>query len=223
MFKIMLLGAPGVGKGTHAKVLSDEFNVLHISSGDIFREAVKSGSEIGKTLKKYMDRGELVPDEIVNEIIIERLKEPDCRTGFILDGYPRTLNQAKIFDIALEEMGIKLDYVINLIASENVIKLRLTGRRICRNCGSNFHIVNIPPREEGICDYCGGELYQRDDDRAGTISRRLKVYEQQTLDLIEYYKKTGILKTIDAGVDREETYLNIVSLLKRIGKRVVSS
>ncbi|MFC1643574.1 adenylate kinase [Chlamydiota bacterium] len=215
MLRIILLGAPGVGKGTHAVELSKEFGLVHVSSGDIFRDAIKSGRSIGETLKGYMDKGELVPDRIVNEIIIDRLNRSDCEKGFILDGYPRTINQAKIFDNALQEMEQKIDMVLNLVADEKVIKFRLTGRRICRNCGGNFHIVNIPPKNDGICDYCSGELYQREDDKGGTISNRLTVYKEQTAELISYYREKGILKTINAEVDRLETYRDIVRLLRK--------
>jgi adenylate kinase len=221
--RVMLLGAPGVGKGTHAVELSKDFGIVHISSGDIFRDVVKSGSGLGNTLKQYMDRGELVPDKIVNKIIIERLKKPDASKGFILDGYPRTVKQAEIFKKTLGEMGIRLDYIINLVTTEEVIKSRLTGRRICKACGANYHIKNIPPKKEGICDSCGSSLYQREDDKEETISHRLAVYEKQTKDLIEYYESKKALTTVDAGLERYVTYKELQNLLRKKEAKVNAS
>lgn len=180
--KIVMLGGPGVGKGTISKMLSDKYNIPHISTGDILREEVKKDTELGRRTKAILDRGELVPDEVVTELLRERLKKPDCENGFILDGYPRTMPQAK----ALENIT-KIDFIFNLQASEATIIQRLSGRRICKRCGAIFHITNIPPKKEGICDKCGGELFHRADDQPAAIKERLRVYEKQTRPLLDFY------------------------------------
>jgi adenylate kinase len=205
--RIVLLGPPGAGKGTQAKVLSDKLNILHISTGDIFRDVKKSGSELGKELSDYMNRGVLVPDDIVNRIVVERLKKDDIKnSGFILDGYPRTKNQAEALDEELGRIGMNLDMVIYMKTSNEIILKRLTGRRICSQCGSIFHVQNIPPKKEGICDYCNGMLYQRDDDKEDTVLKRLDVYNQQTQELIDYYQKRSILKTVSGDLDVRQLY-----------------
>ena len=205
--RIVLLGPPGAGKGTQAKVLSDKLNILHISTGDIFRDVKKSGSELGEKLSDYMNRGVLVPDDIVNRIVVERLQKDDIKeSGFILDGYPRTKNQAEALDKALILAGISLDMVIYMKTSQEIILKRLTGRRICEKCGSIFHTQNIPPKTEGICDYCNGGLYQRDDDKEDTVLKRLDVYNQQTQELIDYYQKRSILKTVSGDLDVRQLY-----------------
>jgi adenylate kinase len=205
--RIVLLGPPGAGKGTQAKVLSDKLNVVHISTGDIFREVKKSGSELGKQLFDYMNRGVLVPDEIVNRIVIERLKKDDVKdTGFILDGYPRTRNQAEELDRALDIAVMNLDMVIYMKTSREIILKRLTGRRVCAQCGSIFHIQNIPPKNADVCDYCNSRLYQRDDDKEDTVLKRLDVYEHQTQALIDYYKDRAILKTVSGDLDVRQLY-----------------
>ncbi|MDD5504491.1 MAG: adenylate kinase [Candidatus Omnitrophica bacterium] len=205
--RIVLLGPPGAGKGTQAKVLSGKLNLVHISTGDIFRQAKKSSSELGKQLSDYMNRGVLVPDDIVNQVMIERLKQEDVKkSGFILDGYPRTENQARVLDAALDRIGMNLDMVIYMKTTKDIILTRLTGRRVCRKCGSIFHVTNIPPKTDGKCDYCAGELYQRDDDKEETVLKRLEVYEQQTQELIGYYSKRAILKTVSGDLDVRQLY-----------------
>ena len=205
--RIVLLGPPGAGKGTQAKVLSDKLDVVHISTGDIFREVKKSGSELGERLSDCMNRGVLVPDDIVNQIVVERLKKEDIKTsGFILDGYPRTRNQAEALDKALDLVGMNLDMVIYMKTSKEIILKRLTGRRVCRQCGSIFHVQNIPPKKEDVCDHCNGELYQRDDDKEDTVLKRLDVYQQQTQELIDYYGKRSTLKTVSGDLDVRQLY-----------------
>ena len=186
--RIILLGSPGVGKGTQAKALASQLNLLHICSGDLLRQAVSEGSELGKQAKGFMDRGELVPDNLVFQLIVQRMSQSDAKNGFILDGYPRNLNQAIELDQTLHRMGQDVDAVISLEADHEVIIKRLTGRRLCSVCQANFHVENMPPKKEGICDYCGGKLYRRTDDQAETIENRLKVYQQSSLPLIDYYK-----------------------------------
>lgn len=201
--KIVLLGPPGAGKGTQSVVLSKKYGIPHISTGDILRESVKSGQPLGLKAKTCMDKGELVPDEVVTGIVAERLKQPDAKTGFILDGYPRTLKQAIDLDAALTKIGSSIDMVVYFETSERVAIERLTGRRVCKTCGFNYHVKNIPPKKEGICDRCGGDLFQRPDDKEETVRNRLKVYEAQTKPLIDHYTKQGILKKVsgDSGVD----------------------
>lgn len=201
--KLILLGPPGAGKGTQSVVLAKEYKLPHISTGDILRESVKSGQPLGLKAKEYMDKGGLVPDEVVTGIVAERLKKPDTKKGFILDGFPRTIKQAEDLDSALKKMGSKIDAVIYFETSTKVAIERLTGRRVCKSCGFNYHVKNIPPKKEGICDKCGGQLYHRADDNEETVRNRLKVYEEQTKPLIDYYNKQEILKKVsgDMGVD----------------------
>ncbi|MFC1576181.1 adenylate kinase [Candidatus Omnitrophota bacterium] len=200
---LVLLGPPGAGKGTQAQVLSREFGVLHVSTGDMLREAVKKGTGVGKEAKDYMDRGELVPDSIVISIVIARLFERDAENGFLLDGFPRTVEQADKLDNALDKAGKKLDMVLYFKTSPKTSIERLTGRRVCSVCGANFHIRNMPPKKEGICDYCNGKLIQRKDDTEATIKNRLVVYENETATLIDYYRRKGVLHEVsgDLGVD----------------------
>ena len=201
--RIVLLGPPGAGKGTQSVVLSKEYKLPHISTGDILRESVKAVQPLGLKAKEYMDKGELVPDEVVTGIVAQRLKAPDTRNGYILDGFPRTLKQAEDLDRELKKMNSGIDIVLYFATSTAVAIERLTGRRVCRSCGFNYHVKNIPPKKEGICDKCRGELFQRPDDKEDTVRNRLKVYEDQTKPLIDYYSKKGILKTVsgDMGVD----------------------
>jgi len=201
--KLILLGPPGAGKGTQSVVLSREYKIPHISTGDILRQAVKSGLALGLEAKTYMDKGELVPDEIVTGIVIERLKNPDTKNGYILDGFPRTVKQAQDLDAALKKMSLTIDMAIYFATSAKVAIERLSGRRVCKKCGFNYHVKNIPPKKEGLCDKCGSPLFQRPDDKPETVMNRLKVYEEQTAPLIEYYTKKGILKKVsgDLGVD----------------------
>lgn len=198
------MGPPGAGKGTQSVVLSREYKVPHISTGDILREAVKGGVELGLKAKSYMDKGELVPDEIVTGIVAERLlKGADTKKGFILDGFPRTLRQAEDLDKRLAAISSGIDMVVYFETSERIAIERLSGRRVCKNCGFNYHVKNIPPKKEGICDKCNGALFQRPDDNEETVVNRLEIYEEQTKPLIEYYTKKGILKKVsgDLGVD----------------------
>ncbi len=204
--RLILLGPPGAGKGTQAARLVKHFEIPQISTGDILRKAVKDGTELGTLAKQYMDKGELVPDEVVIGIIRDRLMEPDCQKGYILDGFPRTIAQAEALDGMLEEMGIRIDHVVNIsVADEEIIK-RLTGRRTCSECGAGYHILFDPPKQEGICDKCGGKLIQRDDDKEETIRARLDVYRHQTEPLIRYYEDKGLVRTIPGEGDMEEIF-----------------
>lgn len=208
--RLILLGPPGAGKGTQSVVLSREFKIPHISTGDILREAVKEALPLGLKAKSYMDKGELVPDEVVTGIVVERLKRPDTKSGFILDGFPRTLKQAGDLDAALSGSASKgVDMVIYFDTSEPVAIERLTGRRVCSGCGFNYHVKNIPPKKEGQCDKCGGRLFQRPDDSEETVKKRLAVYEAQTKPLIEYYAKKGILKKVSGDLDVEELFKHL--------------
>lgn len=196
---IIMLGPPGIGKGTYAMILSKKYGIPHISAGDLFRESVKNNTELGEKVREYLNSGKLVPDKITIQLIRERLKKEDCKNGFILEGFPRTIGQAK----ALKEFK-KIDIVLNLIASDEVITDRLSGRRTCKRCGAMFHIKNVPPKVEGVCDVCGGELYQREDETPEVIKKRLQEYEQKTKPLVGYYKEEGLLINIDANPPFEE-------------------
>jgi adenylate kinase len=195
--KMILLGPPGCGKGTQAKTLIDTYRIPQISTGDILREAVKSGAPLGLEAKTYMDQGSLVPDHLVIKIIEERLQQADCKHGYILDGFPRTIAQAETLDTTLSKLGLGLEYVLSIEVDEEELIKRLAGRRVCRQCGENYHINFNPPKKEGVCDTCREELYQRDDDKKETIRNRLKVYQAQTAPLIKFYKKKGVLRSID--------------------------
>lgn len=201
--KLILLGPPGAGKGTQASVLSKQYNIPHISTGDMLRESIKRGEPLGRSAKTFMEKGELVPDEVVTGIVIERLKRPDTKKGFILDGFPRTLKQGTDLDGALKDALTHIDMVVYFETSEKTAIERLSGRRVCKNCGFNYHVKNIPPKKEGTCDKCGSPLFQRPDDNEETVKNRLKVYGFETKPLIEYYTKKKILKRVsgDLGVD----------------------
>jgi adenylate kinase len=211
---LVFLGPPGAGKGTQAKRLSEEFKWPHISTGDILREAVSKGTELGKRAKEYMEKGELVPDEVVIGIIKDRLKLEDAQGGFILDGFPRTVNQARSLDEVLKEEGNSLDSVLYFEVSEEEVVRRLTGRRTCSKCGAIFHLIYNPPKNSDICDLCQGELTQRDDDREETVKNRLKVYLSQTVPLIDYYREKGVLREIDAGKSEDQVYEEIKRVLE---------
>lgn len=202
--RILIMGPPGAGKGTQATRIACYGEIPHISTGDMFRAAIKAGTDLGRKLKGYLDAGQLVPDEVTIGVIRERLQEADCRKGFLLDGFPRTIPQAEALDRLLAELGVKLDTVINIAVRSEELIARLSGRRICRQCGAPYHVVNQPPAREGICDRCGGELYQRSDDTAETVKERLEVYSRQTAPLLDYYRKQGLLREIDGeqGIDR---------------------
>lgn len=211
--KIIMLGAPGAGKGTQAKQIADKYSIPHISTGDIFRANIKEGTELGKKAKTYMDQGLLVPDELVVELVADRIQQADCKNGFVLDGFPRTIPQAEALDAALEKMNQKMDYAVDVnVPDENIIK-RMSGRRACLNCGATYHIVSIPTKEEGICDRCGNPVVLRDDDKPETVKKRLEVYHEQTQPLIDYYKKQNILKTVDGVQPMEEVFASIVEIL----------
>lgn len=210
---LVFLGPPGAGKGTQAKRLSEEFKWPHISTGDILREAVSKRTPLGEKAMEYMEKGELVPDEVVIGIIKERLKGKDTQKGFILDGFPRTVNQAQSLDAVLEEERKTLDLVIYFDVSEEEVIRRLTGRRSCLNCGAIFHLIYNPPKNGGFCDYCGEKLTQRADDQEETVKNRLKVYLSQTAPLVEYYREKGILKEIKAEKGREEVYEEVKGVL----------
>lgn len=199
--KLLIMGPPGAGKGTQAEVLVKELNITHISTGDMFRAAIKEGTEMGKKAKEYMDAGQLVPDEVVVGMVKDRLSQPDCKEGFLLDGFPRTTAQAEALDETLKSVDIQLDGVINIEVPREKLMARLTGRRVCKSCGASYHVIFNPPKEEGKCNSCGGDLYQRDDDNAATVDNRLDVYEAQTQPLIDYYKAKGILKHINGDQD----------------------
>jgi adenylate kinase len=213
---LILLGAPGAGKGTQAKLIVEKYGIPQISTGDMLREAVAKGTELGKKAKEYMDRGELVPDEVVIGIVKERLKQPDCDKGFILDGFPRTLKQAEELDKMLEELGKKIDAVINVHVPEEEVVKRIVNRRTCKNCGAVYHLIYNPPKEEGKCDKCGGELYQRDDDKEETVRARYKVYKEQTEPLIDYYSKKGLLYNVDGTKSIEEVFEEIKKILDKL-------
>lgn len=213
---LILLGAPGAGKGTQAKKIVEKYGIPHIATGDILREAVAKGTELGKKAKEYMDRGELVPDEIVIGIVKERLQQPDCEKGFLLDGFPRTLKQAEALDDMLNELGKKIDSVIYIDVPEEEVVKRIVNRRTCRNCGAVYHLIYAPPKEPNKCDKCGGELYQRDDDKEETVRQRFKVYMENTAPLIEYYEKKGILHKVDGTKNIDEVFQQIDEVLQKI-------
>lgn len=213
--RIVLLGGPGVGKGTQAQKLSAEYKIAHISTGDILRQAIKDGTEMGLMAKTYMDRGSLVPDDVVIGIIKDRLAQSDAKSGFILDGFPRTVPQAQALDELTLNMDMPLDAVINIKADAEVIVQRLSGRRTCKDCQTIYHVLYSPPKKEGICDRCGGQLYQRDDDKEETIRKRLDVYEKQTSPLLEYYHTSGKLMEVPGDVPIDEVYENIIKTLQK--------
>ncbi len=211
--KIILMGPPGAGKGTQAEKLVEVYQIPHISTGDMFRKAQKDGTELGLKAKSYMEQGQLVPDEVTVGIVKERLAENDCKDGFLLDGFPRTVQQADALDGILKELGMTLDRVVNIEVDKAFLVDRLTGRRVCRACGATFHVTNKAPKVEGVCDKCGGELYQRNDDKIETVSNRLDVYAAQTAPLIEYYQSKGIMSSIDGSQSMEEVLADIRSAL----------
>lgn len=211
--KIIMLGAPGAGKGTQAKMIADKYQIPHISTGDIFRANIKNGTELGKEAKKYMDQGLLVPDELTVKILLDRVAQPDCANGYVLDGFPRTIPQAEVLDKALTELNDKIDYAINVdVPDENIVK-RMSGRRACVACGATYHIEHIPPKKEGVCDKCGEPLILRDDDKPETVLNRLKVYHDQTQPLIDFYTGKGVLKSVDGTVDMQDAFASIVAIL----------
>ena len=211
--KIIMLGAPGAGKGTQAKKIAAKYQIPHISTGDIFRANIKNGTELGKQAKTYMDQGLLVPDELVVNLVVDRVNQEDCKNGYILDGFPRTIPQAESLDAALAKMGEKVDFAINVeVPDENIVN-RMSGRRACVDCGATYHIVYAPTKEENICDNCHGELILREDDKPETVQKRLNVYHEQTQPLIDYYTEKNILVEVDGTVDIDEVFAAIVNVL----------
>lgn len=213
--KLLIMGPPGAGKGTQAEVLVKELDITHISTGDMFRNAIKEGTEMGKKAKEYMDKGELVPDEVVIGLVRDRLSQPDCRKGFLLDGFPRTVEQARALDATLKSLGINLDGVINIVVPLDKLMARLTGRRVCRNCGASFHVLFNPPKVEGVCDACGGELYQRSDDNEESVGTRLRAYEDKTQPLIDYYREKGVLLNVNGDQEIKKVLEDILKALKK--------
>lgn len=211
--KIIMLGAPGAGKGTQAKQIADKYSIPHISTGDIFRANIKNGTELGKKAKQYMDQGALVPDELTCDLVMDRIQQDDCKNGFVLDGFPRTIPQAEALDAAFGKINEKMDYAIDVdVPDENIVN-RMSGRRACLNCGATYHLISIPPKVEGICDHCGSEIVLREDDKPETVQKRLKVYHEQTQPLIDYYKNQGILKSVDGTQPMDEVFKAIVTIL----------
>lgn len=211
--KIIMLGAPGAGKGTQAKMIAKEYGIPHISTGDIFRANIKEGTDLGKEAKTYMDAGQLVPDELTVKILLDRVAKDDCKDGYVLDGFPRTIPQAEVLDEALTKLGDKIDFAIDVdVPDENIVR-RMGGRRACVTCGATYHIEHVPPKKEGICDTCGSELILRDDDKPETVSNRLKVYHDQTQPLIDFYTKKGVLKSVDGTIDMMDVFASIKAIL----------
>ena len=211
--KIVMLGAPGAGKGTQAKMIAEKYGIPHVSTGDIFRANIKNGTELGKEAKQYMDQGKLVPDELTVKILLDRVAQDDCKNGYVLDGFPRTIPQANVLDEALTKLGDKIDYAINVdVPDENIIN-RMGGRRACVACGATYHVGYNAPKTEGICDVCGKELIIRDDDQPETVKNRLNVYHEQTQPLIDFYEAKGVLKSVDGTVDMKDVFAAIVEIL----------
>ena len=211
--KIIMLGAPGAGKGTQADMIAKKYNVPHISTGDIFRANIKNGTELGKKAKEYMDKGLLVPDSLVVDLVIDRIHEDDAKNGYVLDGFPRTIPQAEALDNALTEAGETIDYAINVdVPDENIVN-RMSGRRACLKCGATYHIVYNAPKTEGVCDACGSELVQREDDKPETVLNRLSVYHKETQPLIDYYTKKGSIRNINGTKDLNDVFADIVEIL----------
>ena len=211
--KIVMLGAPGAGKGTQATLIAAKYQIPHISTGDIFRANIKNGTELGKKAKSYMDQGLLVPDELTVDLVIDRLAQDDCKNGYILDGFPRTIPQAEALDEALEKLGEKMDYAIDVdVPDENIVS-RMSGRRACTGCGATYHIVYNPSKKGEYCEVCGEKLILRDDDKPETVQKRLNVYHDQTQPLIDYYTKQSILRTVDGTQDMNDVFAEIAKIL----------
>ena len=212
--KIVMLGAPGAGKGTQAKMIAAKYEIPHISTGDIFRANIKNGTELGKKAKEYMDQGLLVPDELTVDLVIDRLSQEDCQKGYILDGFPRTIPQAKALNEALAKRGEKMDYAIDVNVPDENIVTRMSGRRACVGCGATYHVVHNPSARGDACEVCGEKLILRDDDKPETVQKRLTVYHDQTQPLIEYYGGQNILKVVDGTVELDDVFAAVVSILE---------
>ncbi|OPY57018.1 MAG: Adenylate kinase [Pelotomaculum sp. PtaU1.Bin035] len=212
--RLLIMGPPGAGKGTQAEVLIKELQITHVSTGDMFRAAIKEGTDMGKKAKEYMDKGELVPDSVVVGMVKDRISQPDCVKGFLLDGFPRTVAQAEALDETFKEMGIKSDGVINIDVPRERLMDRLTGRRICRSCGASYHVIFNKPVVEGKCNSCGGELYQRSDDNEVAVGNRLDIYEAQTQPLIDYYAKQNLLKNINGDQDINDVLADVLASVR---------
>lgn len=212
--KIIMLGAPGAGKGTQAKKIANKYGIPHISTGDIFRANIKNNTELGKKAKEYMDQGLLVPDELTLSLIMDRFSQADCENGYVLDGFPRTIPQAEALTNALKEAGEAIDFAINVEVPDENIVARMSGRRACVNCGGTYHVVFNPTKIDGVCDTCGGELVLRDDDKPETVAKRLNVYHNQTKPLIDYYAKLDVLKEVDGTKEVSEVFEDITAILE---------
>ncbi|MBD1382742.1 adenylate kinase [Metabacillus arenae] len=215
---LVLMGLPGAGKGTQAERIVEEYHIPHISTGDMFRAAIKGGTDLGLKAKSFMDKGELVPDEVTIGIVRERLGKNDCDNGFLLDGFPRTVAQAEALETILEELSKSIDYVINIEVDQDILMERLTGRRICKNCGATYHLIFNPPANEGVCDKCGGELYQREDDNEKTVANRLEVNVKQSKPLLDFYNQKGYLRNVDGQQDISLVFNDIKELLGGLGE-----
>lgn len=211
--KLIMLGAPGAGKGTQAKKIAEKYGIPHISTGDIFRANIKNNTELGKKAKEYMDKGLLVPDELVVDLVVDRLTKEDAKKGYVLDGFPRTIPQAEALTNALKEKNEEIDYAVNVEVADEVIVNRMSGRRACVACGGTYHVEFNPTKKDGVCDSCGGELILRDDDKPETVKRRLEVYHEQTQPLIDYYTKAGKVVEVDGTLEMNEVFEAIVKIL----------
>ena len=211
--KIIMLGAPGAGKGTQAIMIADRYGIPHVSTGDLFRSNIGQKTELGMKAKEYMDAGKLVPDELTVAMLLDRVAKDDCKNGYVLDGFPRTIPQAEVLDEEVAKLGEKIDFAINVeVPDENIVK-RMGGRRACTKCGATYHVEHVPPKKEGICDSCGSELVLRSDDAPETVQKRLNVYHEQTQPLIDFYDKKGILHTVDGTQDMKKVFSDITSIL----------
>ncbi|MRZ81929.1 adenylate kinase [Paeniclostridium sordellii] len=211
--RIILLGPPGAGKGTQAAGIVEKYNIPHISTGDIFRKNIKEGTELGKKAKGFIDQGLLVPDELTVGLVTDRISQPDCKNGFMLDGFPRNVAQAQHLDKYLKEVGISLDKVVNIEVDKDILVGRAVGRRICKSCGATYHVEFNPPKVDGVCDVCGGELYQRVDDNEETVSKRIQVYLDETKPLVNYYSQEGIIANINGQQSIDKVFADIVNAL----------
>ncbi|MCI8866440.1 MAG: adenylate kinase [Lachnospiraceae bacterium] len=211
--KIIMLGAPGAGKGTQAKKIAEKYGIPHVSTGDIFRANIKGGTELGKKAKSYMDQGQLVPDDVTIGMLLDRISQADCENGYVLDGFPRTIPQAKSLTDALNARGEKMDYAVDVDVPDEAIVTRMGGRRACVKCGATYHVAFNPPKAEGVCDACGDTLVLRDDDKPETVQKRLTVYHDQTQPLIDYYRNEGILVTVDGTKELNQVFTDIIAVL----------